>query len=458
MIKEFDFQNFKPWANSGKIRLAPLTVFCGTNSSGKSSISQFLLMLKQTVESYDRRKILHFGDSSSLVDLGTYEEVIHKRDVSRKLSFGFEIDTEPIKIIDSVHKKDKGTYSDISFHADIGYNPENAKLSLDKLNYKLNGSEILEFGLTSTKGRKYQLTSQNYEVVRRSGRVWELPPPENFFGFPPEATAYFQNTGFLQDLSLAMTNFFKSLYYVGPLRNYPERLYQFSGEVPAHVEADGTLAINCILAARDRKISRGFKKMAESFEAVIARWLKTMGLIYSFEIKAIGAGRKEFEVKIKVNKKSTEVLITDVGFGISQVLPVVVQCFYVASKSILFFEQPEIHLHPSVQSHLGDLFIEALQSRENNTDRGLQIIVESHSEHLIRRIQRRIAENVIRPSDVAIYFISQNNGEAELTPLNIDMFGNITNWPKDFFGDDIEDLAAVARATIDRKMAQKSAN
>jgi predicted ATPase len=237
------------------------------------------------------------------------------------------------------------------------------------------------------------------------------------------------------------------------LRNYPERLYQFSGEIPPHVDINGTLAINCILAAAaaDRKISRGYKKTAESFERLIARWLETMGLIHSFEIAPIGKGRKEFEVRVKISSESPEVLITDVGFGISQVLPVVVQCFYVAPKSVIMFEQPEIHLHPSVQSHLGDLFIEATKSREDGANRDVQIIIESHSEHLIRRVQRRIAEEVIRPDDVAIYFISQERGEAKLTPIDIDMFGNITNWPHDFFGDDVSDLAAIARATIARK-------
>jgi predicted ATPase len=450
MIRELDFKNFKPWADSGKIRMAPLTIFCGTNSSGKSSISQFLLMLKQTVESYDRLRVLHFGDSESLVDLGTYNEVIHKHDASKSLAFGFTIDTDPIKVVDVTKNHDRGSFSRIAFEATVSYSFENSKTVLEKLKYELIGDERIEFSL-SRKEKKYQLDSSNYPIIRQQGRAWQLPAPENFFGFPSEATAYYQNTAFLQDLSLAITSFFKGLFYVGPLRTYPRRLYQFSGEVPPHVGFDGSFAISCILAASGRKISKAYKKQSEPFEQLIARWLKSMGLIDSFEIVPIGKGRKEFEVRVRTRKESSEVLITDVGFGISQVLPVIVQCFYVAHESVIMFEQPEIHLHPSVQSHLGDLFIEAIRSREDGRDRDVQIIVESHSEHLIRRIQRRIAEEVISPADVAVYFISQEGGEAKLTPLDIDLFGNIRNWPKDFFGDDVQDLAAVAKANITRK-------
>lgn len=178
-----------------------------------------------------------------------------------------------------------------------------------------------------------------------------------------------------------------------------------------------------------------------------------MRLIHSFKVVPIADGRKEYEVRIQVHKDAPEVLITDVGFGVSQILPVIVQCFYVPSDSILFFEQPEIHLHPSVQSHLADLFIDAFNAKENGKGRNTQIIVESHSEHLIRRIQRRVAEGAIQPEDVAIYFIHQDKNGAKMEPLNIDLFGNVTNWPENFFGDDLEDLMAMTEAA--KKKAQE---
>lgn len=87
--------------------------------------------------------------------------------------------------------------------------------------------------------------------------------------------------------------------------------------------------------------------------------------------------------------------LPDVGFGISQVLPVLVQCFYAPEGSIILIEQPEIHLHPNAQSTLADVMIDVINSKENGTDRDIQLVIETHSEHFLRRLQRRIAEDMV---------------------------------------------------------------
>jgi len=455
MIRELQIKNFKAWPDTGSIRIAPLTIFCGNNSSGKSSINQFLLMLKQTVESYDRQRVLHYGDKDSIIDLGAFKDVIFLGQLDTVLEFNMKYDSSTIKITDAAAAKLIGVFNKVKFESKISYDPKSNKTILNLLSYTLLNGDSLQFILNFEQG-KYRLSSVNYTTKRQPGRVWQLPHPEHFYGFPDEAIAYFQNTGFLPDLSLSIKNLFKSMYYLGPLRDYPERFYQFSGEIPTDVGIKGKTAINAILASLDRKISRGYKCKQESFNELIGRWLKQMGLIYSLKVQPINKDSKLYEVRIKITRNSPDVLITDVGFGISQILPVIVQCFYVPEKSIIVFEQPEIHLHPSVQSHLGDLFIEAIKSRENGKERQIQIIVESHSEHLIRRVQRRIAEETLTPEDVAIYFVSQENGRAGVTELEIDLFGNIKNWPDKFFGDDLEDLAEMTKAARQRKQNEKN--
>jgi len=454
MIRSLHIKNFKAWADSGHIKLAPLTIFCGNNSSGKSSLAQFMLMLKQTVESYDRQRVLHLGDDKSLIDLGTYKDLIYNHNSDSNLEFSFSFDALPaIKISDAVKQEIRGSYSNLKFDAKISFDQKSSKIQLDHLKYTLTNGDEISFLLQADQGG-YRLDTESYQAVRQKGRAWRLPAPENFFGFPDEAIAYYQNTGFLNDLSLSIKNLFKSMYYVGPLREHPERYYNFSGEQPPDVGTKGNLAINAMLGAKERKIVRSYKARAENFETLIARWLKQMGLIDSFVVKPISKERKQYEVRIKVQPDAAEVLITDVGFGISQILPVLVQCFYVEPNSTLFFEQPEIHLHPSVQAHLGDLFIEATRARENSKQRNTQIIVESHSEHLIKRIQRRIAEDVIKPEDVALFFIHQRKGKAIIDEMNFDIFGNITNWPDNFFGNDLEDLAAMTKAARTRRKSK----
>jgi predicted ATPase len=232
--------------------------------------------------------------------------------------------------------------------------------------------------------------------------------------------------------------------YLGPLRNHPQRIYQWSGDTPEDVGQRGESAVAAILAAQQdgRKLNRGWKRPTKSFAEFVAQWLIDMNVIHSFEVKPVAKGRKEFEVLIRTNAWSPEVKITDVGFGVSQVLPALVQAFYCPPNSTVWMEQPEIHLHPQVQSVLADVLISAVQAYQDGTARNVQLIVESHSEHFLTRLQRRIAEEVIKPSEVAVYFCENTKGGAVLKALDLNLFGEIGNWPIDFFGDQMGDMSA----------------
>src|SRR2546423_226662 len=87
MLTELSIRNFKGWRDTKKIYLAPITVFFGSNSSGKTSILQFLLMLRQTAESPDRYRVLHPGDRNTPVELGTFRDLIFEHDLSNEIEF-----------------------------------------------------------------------------------------------------------------------------------------------------------------------------------------------------------------------------------------------------------------------------------------------------------------------------------------------------------------------------------
>jgi predicted ATPase len=163
-------------------------------------------------------------------------------------------------------------------------------------------------------------------------------------------------------------------------------------------------------------------------------------------VEAIAENSNIYQVKVQKSASSAKVLITDVGFGVSQILPVLVLCYYVPEGSIVLLEQPEIHLHPSVQANLADVFIDVMKNRN------LQIILESHSEHLLRRLQLRIADETLAPENMALYFCEIEKGKSSLTTLDLNLFGDIENWPKDFFGDDFGEIAAISRAATQRKL------
>lgn len=451
MLTHLRIQNFKSWRDTGAIRLAPITVLFGNNSAGKSSIIQFLLMLKQTVESPDRRRVLHPGDEHTPVDLGTFRDLVFDHDETLRVAFEVQWTLpEALSFLDP-RSREKYIGKDLRFEASVGTDTKTSQVFVESLQYTL-GSEnegSLHVGMVPAK-QGYKLTAHGYKLVRNPGRAWQPPPPVRFYGFPDEVFSYYQNADFLASFTLSLEKQFRGLQYLGPLRNRAKRAYTWAGEVPEHVGWSGERAVEALLAAKDREISRGFKKRALRFQALVAAWLKQMGLLDSFEARSIAEHRKEYEIVVKTKGSKEEVNLTDVGFGISQILPVIVSCFYAAPHTTVLMEQPELHLHPAVQSEMADLFIEAIHARQRGVDRGIQFIIESHSEHFLHRLQRRVAEEQLSQDEVALYFCENGMTGSELKPLDVDLYGNIASWPEGFFGDEMGDLVAMTEAAARR--------
>lgn len=454
MITQLSAKNFKSWSETGTVRLAPITGLFGSNSSGKTSLIQLLLMLKQTAESPDRSQVLNLGDERNLVELGTFQEVIYLHDLKNK--FSVDIDwslPEPLKFEDPAHKgallfqgSTMGFSSVVSWAE--GTTKDLGRPFVEKMSYRFAGAE---FGMqrTGSKRGEYDLvnTHPSFSFVRVKGRVWKLPPPSKFYGFPDQVRAYYQNASFLSDFELQIEQLLTRVFYLGPLRDYPKRQYQWAGAQPADMGRRGERVVEALLASRELGVtfSRGQGVRRQTLEERVAWWLKELGLISSFEVRPITEGGKLFQVWVRRSPKSAEVLITDVGFGVSQILPVITLCYYAPEGSTIVLEQPEIHLHPRVQAGLADVFVEVVKQRK------IQIVLESHSEHLLRRLQVRMAEERIAKQDAALYFCSTKNGQSVLTELELDIFGNIQNWPDDFFGDEMGEIAAMQKAIIARK-------
>ena len=453
MLKTLRIQNFKGWKDTGTIRMAPLSLFFGANSSGKSSIGQFLMMLKQTVELSDRKAVFYPGGKNSAVQLGSYQEMVFHRDPANKIAFEYLWSLpEALKFKDPLSGHSFSGDS-LSFQAEVGLGDnEQQSLVVEKLKYQLMKSEkqSLSVELSQKEGSKeYQVTPEQYPLVRKKMRAWALKDVVRFYGFPDEAVAYYQNAEFVQVLNFEQEQLFKSISYLGPLRSKGDRVYTWSGHAPESVGASGENTIAAILSARSRKISFGYKRPAKPFEEVIALKLKEMGLIESFTVDQIS--EQLYKVKVCAKGSKDGVDLPDVGFGVSQVLPVLVECFYAQPGSIILMEQPEIHLHPSAQSALADVMIDVINSRENGVNRNIQLIIETHSEHFLRRLQRRIAEDVVSQEKVSAYFANVTKRPATLDPLQIDMFGSIKNWPENFFGDEMGDITGQANAAMKKR-------
>ena len=454
MITSMALRNFKSWRDTGNVRLAPLTGLFGTNSSGKTSLMQFLLMLKQTAESPDRNLVLELGDSRNLVELGTFADVVHQHDLTHPLQWRLAWQLpEPLVVADPGSRKDVSLEAnEIEIEVSVSWEKNGSSASgrptVQSMTYRFDGSD---FGMLPIAGHagEYELftTHKRFAFKRVKGRAWKLPQPAKCYGFPDQVRGYFQNAAFLSDFELAFERQAACIFYLGPLREYPKREDPWGGSQPSDMGRRGERVVEALLASRDQGIKYSFGKgvKRKSLDEVVASWLKRLGLIDRFEVRPISSGGKLFQVWVRRQPGAKEVLLTDVGFGVSQILPVIALCYYAPRGSVVLLEQPEIHLHPRVQAGLADVLIDAIKTRE------IQIIVESHSEHLLRRLQRNIAEETVSPHDTALYFCEIDAGVSRLTALQVDMYGNIENWPDGFFGDEFEEIAAMQKAILRRR-------
>lgn len=450
MLEHLSLENFKIWKRL-QIEFGQVTGIFGPNSTGKSSLLQWLLLLKQTKAATDRGLVLDFGGPGQYVNLGTYRDVVHSHDVGLPVRSVLKWSLPKTLRISNP----EGRRTDVLFSGDeLGVDSivyEQGKRLRAELAYRFD-DESFSLKPKGSTGTSYQLKPDRhskgaFSFVRTQGRPWELPGPVKNYLFPDQAKTYYKNADFLSEFERAYEMLMDRLFYLGPLREYPYREYRWAGASPEDVGLRGERTIDAILSATQRgeKRNLGGKTWYKSFQEIIAHWLRRLGLIHSFVIEEIVTGSNLYQARVRQGPGSPEVLLTDVGFGVSQVLPAIVLLYYVPEESTILMEQPEIHLHPSVQSGLADVILTAASTRR------LQVLVESHSEHLLRRLQRRVAEGACRDGFVRLYFCRSRGFSALLEDLELNMFGEIQNWPEGFFGNEFEEIAAIRKAGLMRR-------
>jgi predicted ATPase len=159
-------------------------------------------------------------------------------------------------------------------------------------------------------------------------------------------------------------------------------------------------------------------------------------------------GKLGHELKVRINEGASEQDLTHVGVGVSQVLPILVMCLIADRDNVLLFEQPELHLHPKVQTLLGDFFLSmALMDK--------QCIIETHSEYLINRLRFRAAAATADEvtKKMTIYFVEKKNNRSEFRPVVVNEFGAIPDWPDGFFDQSQDEAEQIIREATRKRLA-----
>lgn len=245
--------------------------------------------------------------------------------------------------------------------------------------------------------------------------------------------------------------------YLGPLRNEPRPVYPlealenttdvgYRGEHTAAVlELNGSTNIKYIPSSTFNDDLPRFATIRSTLREAVVDWLAYMGV--ADDVVAQEEGVFGNSLRVTTSGLSQHHDLTNVGVGVSQVLPIIVSCLLAPASSLLIFEQPELHLHPRVQARLADFFLSIAIG-------GRQCILETHSEYLIERFRRRIAESDSQKVEniLGVYFVERENGESQFHPVRVSKYGAIENWPKDFFDQSqIETSGIISAASRKRK-------
>ena len=248
-------------------------------------------------------------------------------------------------------------------------------------------------------------------------------------------------------------DFLKNIFHVGPIREEPERIHFGSSGKPRELGDRGENLSNIII--HDREYSRSTDSIVDKTN----KWLEKTGFNCSIDVR--GIGRSDLH-EIIVKEEDLQVNIRDVGFGLSQILPIIFQTIKVesskkhkkektsrfsfsrknkAEEELVMLEQPEVHLNPRIESELGDFFKEMVLN-------DLNLMIETHSEHMLSRIQRRVSEGKLDRNKVNVFFVNKKENISEIEKLNIRESGEFENWPSGFFQDDYEDSVEIFKNSI----------
>ncbi len=434
MFKTLQVKNFKAYKDSTEVPLAPLTILVGANNSGKSSLIQALLVLAQTLEDPARRSVL--VTTGSMVELNGFYDIIHRNGTTGR-TFSISITAHPnaIDLLKSDYFfHEKGTVLAERFEVSFKLSSRTKEIVVDKTAFWAEGKRLIEVKADGSGTSDVFETSPEDQVDYHlrgfmPSMVWPTPDDKQRektlrpFGVSVRAC---------QELWRILLN---GMFRAGPLRS---RVPWYSGVGTTSSSELGLGGVNLIADLGNPESGRARR---EKLVDVVNSWLSgKYGMPNEVHVRPIDKSGNVRSLLGDEPEGAKDINVAAMGEGVSQILPIITRTFASEALECLFIEQPEIHLHPALQADLADLFIAVVLAGHR------QVVLETHSEHLLLRIRRRVAEGVIDPNLVSILFVDREGSESTVKPLAMNGRGHFDDWPKGFFDEGYQEAMALARA------------
>lgn len=429
-IDKLSLRNFKCFEKVD-IDLSKITLLTGPNSSGKSSLLYGLLGPFQSPQFP-----LYLSPNGKYVKMGDYKEMVFNHLVSKRIGIDIEArdtDDENKYCLRTEWVADKRTMMPKLFCLDNSIPTTEAKISTSSstgqyiFKLKYNPKKFLE----DESSELFKAISPFFKLLDKYTE--QLPPKKKRkikkvridllkpyvlrgrrFNSIEELTEKFYSLH--QFFLFFPSDGLEDINFISSFRREPQSTYHQKSPSGKKLDKYGEDYINQILQWEKQK----HKKFQE-----LKSVLNELKLLFSLKSKQLPGGR--FELHIKVKRAGLWTLLIDVGFGISQLLPILVADLQLESGSTLFIAQPEIHLHPSAQASLADYFVNQIKKKRK------RYIIETHSEYLLNRVRLAISKRKLEPGDVSVYYFENTLRGTQTHKVSFTKDGRIENAPKSFF-------------------------
>lgn len=404
-IQKLIIKNFKGIKDRQEFDIKPLTIFCGPNSSGKSSCIHALAALAQTTKLSASQMPIVLDDEYAHVHLGRFLDVLHSKQIKDSFSIGLRLDKPSALIMETKEAPAQPPELQVEFAF-------RARAATQEVYIQ---SAAMTIGDTAYVFERKTISGANFDVYRGGKKQPFTASSTGRFGIqvrlafekdakpnPDELSAFMMTENINRNLNTAL----RRTFYLGPFRQGPLRKYPTRGSQPTEVGAAGEAAVTMLANEFARSKSK-HPNLAQ-----VSTWIERLGLGQKLLIQPV-AKTDLVDVSVTLSD-GAQLPLPDLGFGVSQVLPVLVQCAFAPKNSTLLFEQPELHLHDGAARHLAGVFVDVIK------DKSAQIIAETHSRHLFHEVIREVRAGRIDANDVVLYDVSRRNGASHFRQVRIE--------------------------------------